>query len=143
MPYKNKEDKNKASKRWRLNNLEKYRQAQNNWSAKNRDKKRKSSKDWAGRNREKVKNYYLLYEYGITLETFNILFKKQNGVCAICKKEELGKSLAVDHSHNSGEIRGLLCQDCNRGLGMFKDNIELLKKAIDYLYGGKYNRKSD
>ena len=133
MPYKNKSDRVKASIRWRTLNREKYRIIQNNWSAKNRDKKKESALNWMRRNPKKVKNAYLLREYGISHKEYNILVKNQNNLCAICIKEELGKSLAVDHCHKTGKIRGLLCSDCNRAIGMLKDDITILRNAIEYL----------
>lgn len=70
------------------------------------------------------------------------LIEIQNNKCAICKRE-LNKSitdcnnksldLCVDHCHNSKQVRGLLCRDCNLALGMFKDSIEFLKNAINYI----------
>lgn len=63
--------------------------------------------------------------------------------CMICKKEETilrnGRpvKLSLDHCHNSSKFRGLLCNRCNRGIGMFEDNIEILQSAIDYLNNHK------
>lgn len=76
--------------------------------------------------------------YGITLEQYELLFAKQNQCCAICKKHqsEFDTSLAVDHCHLTGKVRGLLCYNCNMGLGRFKDNINYLKEAILYLERG-------
>jgi hypothetical protein len=65
---------------------------------------------------------------------YDELYKKQNGVCAICGgKGKIGCRLAVDHSHNSDKVRGLLCNSCNMGLGLFKDSLIVLKKAVEYL----------
>lgn len=63
------------------------------------------------------------------------MLKTQGGRCAICpKKVSLdGKALSVDHCHTSGKIRGLLCSECNRGIGYFTDNPELLEAAAAYL----------
>ena len=75
--------------------------------------------------------------YGLTVEQYNEMLESQGNGCAICGSETGGRKdvtrLAVDHCHNSGQIRGLLCVNCNNGLGRFKDSIELLEKAIDYL----------
>lgn len=57
----------------------------------------------------------------------------QNNVCAICKKEELGKDLAVDHCHKTQKVRGLLCENCNRAIGLFKDDPVVCRAASDYL----------
>ncbi len=63
----------------------------------------------------------------------------QNGLCAICNQPETAfmknkiMYLAVDHDHKTGKIRGLLCSNCNNGLGRFYDNVELLQNAIGYI----------
>ena len=58
----------------------------------------------------------------------------QKGVCKICKKVcTSGRALAIDHDHKTGLVRGLLCGKCNRGLGLFDDNVNLLLKAANYL----------
>lgn len=79
--------------------------------------------------------------YGMSLTEYDNLYEKQGGVCAICSNKETAihsntgrkKMMSVDHCHKTGEIRGLLCSKCNRGIGYFNDNIDLLNKAIDYL----------
>jgi hypothetical protein len=84
-------------------------------------------------------------EYGITVEEYEKLLAEQDGICAICGKSETnisGKSrqvdsLSVDHDHSTGEIRGLLCNNCNRGLGLLGDNIESLERVIRYLKKGE------
>jgi hypothetical protein len=68
--------------------------------------------------------------YGLTPEEYGQLFHNQNGVCAMCKER---KTLQVDHCHSTGKIRGLLCRECNLGLGHLKDSILLLNSAIQYL----------
>lgn len=82
-----------------------------------------------------LKSRNLLRDFGITLNDYNNLLNKQNGKCAICNGEpnSKNKTLGVDHCHNTGRVRGLLCDKCNRGLGLFLDNIDLLGKAIKYL----------
>lgn len=81
------------------------------------------------------KNKHLKIKYGITLEQYNEMFKSQKGRCVICgtHQKDLKQRLFVDHDHDTGEIRGLLCSRCNTGLGMFKDDIDILLNAIDYL----------
>lgn len=70
--------------------------------------------------------------YGITPERFDELYSQQHGKCAICK-QTYHATLHIDHDHSNGEIRGLLCNNCNRGLGHFKDDPERLQEAIQYL----------
>lgn len=75
--------------------------------------------------------------FGITLNQLKALCISQNGVCWICENEDItGTNLAIDHDHVDGYIRGLLCRECNRALGQFKDDINNLKKAIKYLEKG-------
>lgn len=72
--------------------------------------------------------------YGMTLAEYDELFEAQDGVCAICGSTNTnGHRLVVDHDHGTKEIRGLLCHNCNRGMGLLQDNSELLYKAGDYL----------
>lgn len=65
------------------------------------------------------------------------LLKSQNDACLICKRVESVKikSLTVDHCHETGKVRGILCDICNLGLGNFKDNVELMERAIKYIKG--------
>lgn len=82
-------------------------------------------------------------KYGITLEEYDALLAEQSGVCAICGKPETQKrqyyqktelrDLAVDHCHKTKKVRALLCCFCNQGIGIFREDTELLKKAIAYL----------
>lgn len=77
---------------------------------------------------------YLIRKHnGMTENQYSEMMSKQNGQCSICKKPPLKRRLAVDHNHDTGKVRGLLCDKCNLGLGYFNDNVELLTKALDYL----------
>ena len=84
---------------------------------------------------EAQRNKFLLKTYGIDQAEYDSVLKSQNNVCAICGKTELenGRRLSVDHSHVTGEVRGLLCKMCNKGIGMFEDSVEVLESAIKYL----------
>lgn len=73
----------------------------------------------------------LPYKYGISEEDYNRILSKQDGKCAICKKP-LDRPY-VDHNHITKCARGLLCKNCNFGLGQFKDSPEILRKASEYL----------
>lgn len=76
-----------------------------------------------------------LKHFGLTLADYDRMFDAQKGCCKICDKHQsqLNKRLAVDHCHQTGKIRGLLCNSCNRALGLFGDNKDNLKAALDYL----------
>lgn len=76
----------------------------------------------------------LKVKYGLSLAQFEILLKRQKKVCAICKKpEQRNRRLSVDHCHSSKQVRGLLCDKCNVGIGRFNDDPKLIKRAYQYL----------
>lgn len=115
-------------RQWRLNNPERAREI----AAKSRAKA--LAKDPHIVRRRNLRN-----DFGLELEEYNRMHEEQNGLCLICKQPETtvqrGKviPLSVDHCHNSGKIRGLLCRSCNTGLGAFGDDIDRIAKAIQYL----------
>ena len=87
-----------------------------------------------------AKNCIYKKKYGITLDQYNKMVAEQNGVCAICGQPENIKGttinprgLAVDHNHNTGKIRGLLCGRCNRAVGLIKDRWEIAQNMMYYL----------
>lgn len=87
-----------------------------------------------------TRNRTLRRLYGITEAEYQALHDAQGGVCAICGQPETRRTrgphlrrLAVDHDHQTGKVRGLLCGDCNRGLGYFRDHPEILRQAVAYL----------
>lgn len=90
---------------------------------------------------ERLSAYKLKVKYNITPAHYNELLTIQNNRCAICGNAETFKhpssnktvKLAVDHCHTNGKVRGLLCMNCNRGLGKFHDDIVTLENAIKYL----------
>lgn len=95
---------------------------------------RAATEDWKKRNPDKYKNAVLKSVHGLTLEQFNERLEKQGNRCLICRRE-FSKTLRpyIDHSHESGKTRGILCQQCNTLLGFAKDKIEILLAAIEYL----------
>lgn len=102
-------------------------------------------KKWAridrAENPDKYRDAYLKKKYGISLEDYLRMEGEQAGKCAICGNPETGKdhrtkevrNLAVDHCHETGKVRGLLCSKCNTAIGKFNDDINIIEKAIDYL----------
>jgi hypothetical protein len=80
---------------------------------------------------ESSRRSYLRRQWGLTLEDFNELKISQNGLCAICKINS--DILHIDHNHETGKIRALLCNQCNRGIGYLKESPEILNSAIQYL----------
>jgi hypothetical protein len=89
-------------------------------------------------------NNYLKSAYNITLKEYDALLADQTGVCALCGTDYPGKQgrFVVDHNHTTGEVRGLLCNQCNVGLGALQDNPALLLKAAQYLIDRGYYGKS-
>lgn len=90
-------------------------------------------KAWRIANPDKIKDYRLKRSYNMSLEEYREIYLIQKERCAICKAFMGKHQLAVDHNHKTGDIRGLLCNNCNNGLGRFKDNPQLLENAIKYL----------
>lgn len=106
---------------------------------KNKGKILKRNKKWRGKNKDKIKESKLKRVYGISLEEYNKLLKKQGGVCAICRNKETIKQngkiidLGVDHNHKTKKVRELLCSKCNPALGNLNEDISLFYKCIEYL----------
>lgn len=98
-------------------------------------------REYRKRTQNAHKHYEVKRRYGITLEQYNEMKEAQNNVCLLCgnpetdvdKRTNKVRDLAVDHCHTTHKVRGLLCRGCNQGLGNFKDNTEVLQKAINYL----------
>jgi len=91
-------------------------------------------REWQRRHPGYNKSRILKRVYGVTLDDFNAMVVAQGGRCAICEREPSGpRGLHIDHDHGTGAIRGLLCNNCNNGLGRFQDNPETLMAAAEYL----------
>ncbi len=92
-------------------------------------------REYRKKNPRNCKNSELKRTFGISIHDYDEMFERQNGKCAICGSDKggMGRSLAVDHCHATGKVRGLLCQQCNKGLGHFRDSTVLLESAIKYL----------
>lgn len=94
---------------------------------------------WRANDYKRQRARTLMECFGITMEQRAKMFHEQQGKCAICKRDEskFVKSLAVDHDHKTGIVRGLLCGSCNRALGYFQESEENLREAIEYLSRAK------
>lgn len=93
------------------------------------------------RDKRKQQDYWLRSKYGITADQRDEMLVAQGGCCAICNTSEpSGYNWHVDHNHETGEVRGLLCSKCNQGIGLFDESTVNLESAIDYLrrHNGKY-----
>lgn len=102
--------------------------------ARNRDRYRIKQAIWAEANREYKREWhkanYLRKTWGLTFDQLNEMIEAQKRRCAVCSVQA---ELVIDHDHASGRIRGLLCQPCNKGLGHFHDDPEMLEAAAQYL----------
>lgn len=91
---------------------------------------------YARANPERIRDSVLRSKYGITAREYDDLLAEQHYGCAICETSEPGgfsKGFVVDHDHESGSVRGLLCTQCNVGIGMMQDSPMRLRSAADYL----------
>jgi hypothetical protein len=118
------------------------------WYAANRESAIANVKRWQQENKDHLNAYrreyrkgrtaaaregHLRRKFGITQADYDALLERQGGGCAICGKPPGKISLHVDHDHETGEVRGLLCVGCNNALGQFHDDPALLDRAIDYV----------
>lgn len=108
--------------------------------AENREKMLENFKEYQKKLDPALRDQYrrksmLKIQYNMTLKEYEQLFESQAGKCAICKlhQDELNHTLHVDHCHKNGKIRGLLCRNCNQGLGKFFDNKEIVENLLHYL----------
>jgi hypothetical protein len=96
------------------------------------------------KSKEKCRQSALKHNYGLTIEEYNNLLAQQNGKCAICGSQKPygnGNHFAIDHNHQTGVVRALLCQKCNHSLGLVKESSKYLNKAAEYLeyWDSKHN----
>src|SRR5262249_33164546 len=122
---------------WARRNPEKSRAAHERWAAKKPPDAMREQRR-AARERARASGarrfYYVKSKYGVARPDYEQMMISQGNVCAICGASAVpGKHLYVDHEHSTGLVRGLLCQHCNSGLGMFQDDVERMRSAIAYL----------
>lgn len=106
------------------------------WSKKNSMQRQENQRKYGKRRPEVKQNSKFKQRYGISLDKFNEMSDNQKDQCLICKKhksDNKNNKLFVDHCHSTKKVRGLLCDNCNKGLGCFRDDPSLLTKAMEYL----------
>lgn len=124
---------------WAKADPEKRKESYKKYREGNKEKIRLQKKAWRKANPEKHQAANRRWKINTTLKIcdFNALLLKQNGKCAICQRPDSGRKqsgrLAIDHCHATNAVRGLLCHPCNSMLGLAKDSIETLSRAIAYL----------
>jgi Recombination endonuclease VII len=141
---KNRERERERAKRWARENAERRRAYRRTWIAANRHKVAERNEAWKKANPEKWRKMRDGIELkqrckrrGITVETYLEMLRAQNGACAICGRETVGTRYKwhIDHCHETGRVRGLLCHHCNAALGHVRDNTDVLSRMIVYLKG--------
>lgn len=145
----NYEHRKEYLKQWHKENIEKVKKQREDYKdIKNKKRREKykndeeykkkrliESKKWQENNPDKRKNQRLK-QYGISFDEFNLLLIKANNKCQICGYDNIDDKKifpVIDHCHNNGNVRGILCSKCNLALGHFNDSIENLENAIKYL----------
>lgn len=123
--------------KYKAANKEKVRQQHKEYCERNKEKLKETRKTYAQseRGKEVRRKAHIKYLYKVTPEEYDELLLKQDNVCALCLKPEsiVGNVLCIDHCHTTGRVRGLLCRLCNSALGKFKDDKEILQRALNYL----------
>jgi hypothetical protein len=116
---------------------EKRREASRKYNREFREKNPDYQREYRRKHPEYHRDRQRLTKYGLTRDDYLALLEKQGGVCASCGREDTGNhrqpELHVDHDHDTGLVRGLLCHNCNLGLGKLGDNIAGVKNALAYL----------
>jgi len=130
---KNKKQRNQKNKENYLLKKEEYHTRTRKYRSLNKEKLNKRQRD--NLTPEKRKVFKVKSKYGITIEEYNKMFNTQKGCCFICKihQTNLKKKLFIDHNHETGKVRGLLCGHCNSAIGFAKENIDILNNIINYL----------
>jgi hypothetical protein len=118
-------------------NKEKIKARTNKWKSDNPERKRIANKNWHQRNLEKNKlrawAAHLKRKFNISVSEWDEMYAEQNGRCKICHQPQDTQRLAVDHDHETGEVRGLLCRTCNTAIGLMNDDPIILASAIKYV----------
>lgn len=129
-------------KEYKRTHKERDKESAKLYKLKNKDRIREYNRGKYQRNIHKERANHLFKTYGLTTKEYDTMYSAQNGKCKLCgytpnikDTHSRNRFLHVDHCHKTNRIRGLLCGNCNTGLGLLKDNVEVLTKAIEYLNG--------
>lgn len=147
---KNKEKRNEYSRKYYQENLDKIKEYGQDYRASTKEEKREYDKSYRQENSDRIKTLkkrqydYSKYrqnllkrKYNITLDDYNKMLLEQDGKCWTCSikaEEQKNKVLVVDHNHLTGEVRGLLCSNCNSAIGLLKESQEIIEKVSKYLH---------
>lgn len=109
----------------------------------NRQKMYESNSEYCRQNKRKIEDRRLHRRYGISIDDYDRMSATQGHKCAICGSKSSGGNksrFCVDHDHETGQVRALLCNKCNQGIGLMQDDPDLLEKAADYIRAFQGNR---
>ena len=129
---KNVEANKAKAKEWREANKDRLRAYMAVWRDTHREHMREQAARWRAANPKRWRNRVLMQKYGITQRDYLDMVIGQAGRCLVCGKVPTD-DLVVDHNHDTGKVRGLLCQRCNRMLGHVDESADVLRSAIRYL----------
>lgn len=124
-----------ARKAWYQKNRQREIQRVRAWQLENPERHREKQRQYNHERRDQARADHLKRTFDLTVEEYERLIRDQRGGCATCGRLPSRISLHVDHDHKTHEIRGLLCMQCNNGLGLLQESPELLRDAADYLEG--------
>lgn len=128
--YKNKNNKDGldySCKSCRKSSFSKYH-------SDNLESRKEYQQKWRDSNKEKIKESFIKYRYKVTIEEVNSIFENQGMCCAICGTDTpTKKGWCIDHCHNTGLVRGVLCSKCNTAIGLLDENIDTMTSAIEYI----------
>jgi hypothetical protein len=122
-----------SHKLWREKNKEHIKQKGKERYEANKEEMKAQMRQYRKDNPKKMRDLHYRRYYGINIHDYNEMLYKQQNCCGICGCFAGEERLCVDHDHETGEVRGLLCQLCNKALGLFKDDKGSLERAIAYL----------
>ena len=142
MMAETKEANTERTRKYREENRDAYNAYMREYARKNKDRINERRRELRKKNPEKYREHgrrrywkdplkNKLYKFNINKEQYNQMFTSQDGKCAICNNEM--KVINIDHCHETNIVRGLLCTSCNTGIGKLKEDINIMKSAINYL----------
>lgn len=124
---------NTRNKKYNAEHPEALAKSKEKYKNNNKEKIKEDARIYRKNNKDKVYYTFIKQKYGLTESSYKSISDSQNNCCKICGERFKDSRPHIDHCHKTGEVRGILCKDCNLGLGRFKDNPDLLLLACDYL----------
>ena len=132
-----KDCENTKRKKWYLKNRERRCAETKQWKQNNPEKCSSINKAWKEKNKERLRthnrDYWLRRKYGVDVKWYESTLLKQKGGCAVCGDKPTDRRLSVDHDHETGEVRGILCDPCNTALGLLQESHERIEALCSYL----------